>query len=194
MAQRLHETASSQGGYFTAKQALAAGYASNAQSYNVQAGNWEREHRGIYRLANYPPPSRPDLVLWSLWSANRKGEPQGIYSHATALSIYELSDLNPAKLHMTVPPSFRRNSEIPKALILHAADPHPDDVESMQGYKVTRPLRTISDLIAEGAAQEEHLRQSVRQALERGLISRGEIERAPRVPAKIKARIMALGR
>jgi predicted transcriptional regulator of viral defense system len=45
-----------------------------------------------------------------------------VYSHHTALSLYDLSDLNPSKLHMTVPMDFRRNSEIPGILVLHFAD------------------------------------------------------------------------
>ncbi|HYI96135.1 MAG TPA: hypothetical protein VEX68_21505 [Bryobacteraceae bacterium] len=31
---------------------------------------------------------------------------EGVYSHQTARILYELSDLNPAKLHLTVPPAF----------------------------------------------------------------------------------------
>jgi hypothetical protein len=69
----------------------------------VQVGNWIREHRGIYRLALFPMADRPDLVLWALWSRNRAEETEGVYSHQTALSLYELSDLNPSKVHMTVP-------------------------------------------------------------------------------------------
>ena len=148
-SQRLYETASAHGGYFTTKQAHAAGYAASTHSYNIHAGNWIREHRGIYRLANYPNPERPDLVLWSLWSSNRKGEPQGVYSHQTALSIYDLSDLNPPKIDMTVPPGFRRNSAIPGALVLHTADLRKDEIESMHGFGVTRPLRAIADLLIE---------------------------------------------
>jgi predicted transcriptional regulator of viral defense system len=44
-----------------------------------------------------------------------KGVPQGIYSNETALSLNDLSDLHPSKLHMTVPPSFRRN-EVPQEI------------------------------------------------------------------------------
>lgn len=193
MAQRLYETASAQGGYFTSKQAQAAGYAASAQVYNVQAGNWAREHRGIYRLTNYPSPSRPDLILWSLWSCDRKGKPQGVYSHATALSIYELSDLNPSKIHMTVPSGFRRSVAHPKVLALHIADLHPSDVESMHGFDVTSPLRTIADLILEDATQEEHLQQAVRQALQRGLISKGQVEKA-HLPRTVKERIEVFSR
>ena len=40
-------------------------------------------------------------MVWQLWSRNRQGEPQGVFSHATALSLHELSDVMPAKLHMS---------------------------------------------------------------------------------------------
>jgi hypothetical protein len=62
---RLCETGQGQQGFFTTKQAKAAGYAENTHPYHVQAGNWVRENRGIYRLANFPESKRPDLMLWS---------------------------------------------------------------------------------------------------------------------------------
>jgi len=179
---RLYEIASSQQGYFTTKQAIAAGYADNTHPFHVKTGNWIREYRGIYRLARYPQTERPDLVLWSLWSRNRDDEPQGVYSHQTALSIYELSDIMPPKLHITVPPGFRRNSAIPKVLVLHRARLHKDEIESMQGFRVTRPLRTISDLILEGSVSPDILTQAVAEALKRGLLSRTEIQKSPLLP------------
>ncbi|PJB26471.1 MAG: hypothetical protein CO113_03355 [Elusimicrobia bacterium CG_4_9_14_3_um_filter_62_55] len=188
-AQRLHETASAQGGYFTTKQAAAAGYAASTHSYNIKAGNWVREHRGIYRLANYPNPDHPDLITWSLWSSNRKGEPQGIYSHQTALSIYDLSDLNPPKIHMTVPSGFRRNSAIPEVLILHRGVFKKHEVESMHGFKVARPLRAIADLLREETVELDHMRQAVRQAFQRGILSKGEIEQS-HLPEEMKKRIL----
>jgi hypothetical protein len=86
------------------------------------------------------------LALWSLWSSNRKEEVEGVYSHQTAISLFNLSDLNPAKLHMTVPMSFRRNSEIPGILVLHYADLPASDVQTGPGYKITRPLRTAIEV------------------------------------------------
>ncbi len=58
--------------------------------------------RGIYRLAHYPVAERPELVLWILWSCNRKRELQGICSHdirrhETALDIHELRIQCPLK-------------------------------------------------------------------------------------------------
>jgi len=138
-------------------------------------GNWIREHRGIYPLALFPAADRPDLVLWSLWSRNRNEEVEGVYSHETALSLYELSDLNPAKLHMTVPTDFRRNSEIPGILVLHYADLSERDVQAANGFRFTRPLRTILDLIETGMIERNFIRQALRQAFDRGLITRQQI-------------------
>jgi predicted transcriptional regulator of viral defense system len=49
-------------------------------------------------------------MLWWLWSKNREGVSQGVYRHETALSLHDLTDLMPSKLHMTVPKSFRRSA------------------------------------------------------------------------------------
>jgi hypothetical protein len=175
---RLFDLAEQQQGYFTTKQAKAAGFAENTHPYHVQAGNWIREHRGIYRLALFPVTDRPDLALWSLWSKNRKEEVEGVYSHQTAISLHELSDLNPARLHMTVPIHFRRNSDIPGVLILHHGDLPENDVQSGPGYRYTRPLRTILDLIEAGTVERDFIRQAVIQAFERGLIHPQQVQNA----------------
>lgn len=189
---RLYEIAADQQGYFTTKQAIAAGYADNVHPFHVKAGNWMREHRGIYRLEKFPLGEHTDMVLWYLWSRNRHDEPQGTYSHDTALSFNDLSDLNPAKLHMTVPPGFRRNSEIPGILILHRSVVHKDDAEMVQGFRVTRPLKAIADLLLDRIVQMDHMEQAVKQAFKRGLIRSGQLESAPRIPAHIKKEIEAL--
>src|SRR5258708_1101536 len=174
-AKRLYEIAEDQQGFFTTKEAKAAGFAENTHPYHVQAGNWIREHRGIYRLASFPPRQRPYLMLWSLWSRNRREAGQGVYTHQTALSLYDLSDVMPAKLHMTVPKNFRRNSEIPHVLVLHFADLPQSDIGAVHGVRVTKPMRTILDLLAGGEVPPATLRQAVREGLRRGLIRRSEI-------------------
>jgi hypothetical protein len=173
---RLFGIAEAQEGFFTTKQAKAAGFAENTHPYHVQVGNWIREYRGIYRLALFPIAEHPDLVKWALWSRNRNEVTEGVYSQQTALSLYELSDLNPAKLHMTVPTHFRRNSAIPGILVLHFGDLADEDVQTAQGFKRTRPLRTILDLIESDTVERAFLRQALRQALDRGLINRHQIK------------------
>jgi hypothetical protein len=95
------------------------------------------------------------------------------------LSFYDLSDLNPAKLHMTVPTHFRRNSKIPGILVLHYADLPEDDVKTVQGFKLTRPLRAILDLIEAGTVERNFIRQAVIQSVDRGLVTRDQIQNTP---------------
>ena len=176
---RLQGIAQSQQGFFTTKQAIQSGFAEKTHSYHIKAGNWIREHRGIYRLADFPTPDRPDLMLWYLWSQNRQEVPEGTYSHQTALSLHELSDDMPSKLHMIVPRKFRRNSMIPEILILHRAHVDKSEVQEMYGVRVTRPMRTIKDLLQSRQVDRSQLKQAVNEAIRRGLIGKGEIDRMP---------------
>lgn len=175
---RLYEIAEGQQGFFTTKQAKAAGFAENTHPYHVHVGNWLREYRGIYRLAMFPATDHPDLVQWALWSRNRREETEGVYSHQTALSLWDLSDVNPSKLHMTVPKRFRRNSKHPGILVLHYADLSEHDVEAAQRFKFTKPIRTILDLIEADAVSKDIVRQAMRQAFARGLINRKQVRDA----------------
>jgi predicted transcriptional regulator of viral defense system len=167
----LFEIARDQHGFFTTKQAEAAGFRRQSHYYHVQTGDWIREHRGIYRLARFPGAERPDLIRYWLWSRNRQDVPQGVYSHETALSLHELSDVMPAKVHMTVPRTFRRMAPPPRALVLHRGDLTPPDIEMIEGVPVTTPLRTILDLLGEGRISEDVLVEALREALDRGTIT-----------------------
>ena len=175
---RLLATAGQQQGLFTAKQAGEAGYSDAARVYQVKCGNWIRKARGVYQLADYPNTERPDLVLWSLWSRGVDDVPQGVYSHQTALSIHELTDLQPAKLHMSVPTRFRRRSPTPKILVLHRQDLPATDVNEMEGYRVTRPLRAIIDLLYSGEVHPGILQDAIREGMDRGVITIGEARKA----------------
>ena len=174
----LYDTAQAQGGFFTARQARDAGYDDGVHPYQVRSGHWVREARGVYRLARFPMPARPDLMIWQLWSRNRQGEPQGVFSHGTALTLHDLSDVMPAKLDMTVPPGFRRMAAIPDVLRLRHARLGERDVQTSNGVRVTTPLRTLIDVIAEGTIAPELQAQAVDQALRRGLILRRQLATA----------------
>ena len=166
----LFELAESQQGFFTAKQAEKAGFLNKNHGYHVKAGNWIREGRGVYRLSTFPRTDDSQLIALSLWTRNREDKPEGVYSHETALSIHDLSDVMPARLQMTVPKRFRRLAKTPRALVLHYDDLEDSDVEQMRGYRVTKPLRTIVDLLTEDGLAKDLIRQAFFQAVERGLI------------------------
>ncbi|WP_052236489.1 type IV toxin-antitoxin system AbiEi family antitoxin domain-containing protein [Candidatus Protochlamydia amoebophila] len=188
----LFEIAESQQGYFTFQQAIIAGFSDKNHAYHVKVGNWVKVFRGIYRLAKYPVGEREELVLWYLWSRNRLSVPQGVYSHYTALDLYELSDNMPTKLHMTVPLGFRRIAKIPEILILHRVKLQPDEIVMKQGYKVTTPLRALIDVIEAGMLAEDLLVQAVQDAKKKGLITKHIIEANQRYPAKVIAKLLKM--
>jgi hypothetical protein len=191
----LQTIAEAQAGFFTAKQAQSAGFSSSSHTYHVREGNWARVYRGIYRLGSFPAVLRPELARWHLWSMNRHGRPQGVYSYFTALDLYLMPETRPLDrhpdLHMTVPTSFRRSGETPEGLALHYADLPESDIAARTGYRLTTPLRTILDLAAANAISREALSKALLQIAERGLITRGQIKSA-RIPEVSRLQLEAL--
>ncbi len=187
----LYELAESQGGYFTTKQAAALGYSSSKRIYHVHAGNWIREHRGIYRLSRFPEPERPDLILWWLWSRDRSDHPTGVFSHQTALSLHELTDANPARLDLTVPADFRRSAPIPKALRLHYDEVPRNDREILFGVPVTNALRAVLDVWEEGSLPKSTVREAFVEAMKRGSITKTQVatSQKDREQAKVIAQL-----
>lgn len=173
--ENLFLVADRQQGYFTSQQAEKCGYHRSHFSRFLKSGEWVKEFRGIYRLGRYPVQDRSELVFWILWSRDKQGNPRGVWSHETALDIHELSDVMPVKMHMTVPPNFRRRLEIPKILFLHRQTLEKSDIEERQGYKVTTPLKTLIDIIEVGTVADNFILQTVDQAVERGIILKKEI-------------------
>lgn len=178
-ARILYEIAAAQGGYFTAAQALQAGYAYSQQHFHRQRGNWLQIERAIFRLRDFPPAEHEDLIRWSLWSRDQKGAPQAVVSHDTALTLHELSDVMPARVHLTVPPGFRKKH--PPGCVLHKASLATEEIETRTGYRVTRPLRTLLDVAASPLSQE-HLERAVHDALERGMVRHRSLETAACAP------------
>ena len=69
----------------------------------------------------------------------------GVVSHESALTIHELSDVSPARVHVTLPSAVRIRRQVPKGLVIHYADLVPEDVERVEGVPVTTPERAIRD-------------------------------------------------
>jgi hypothetical protein len=145
---RLRAMAEQQAGFFTAAQATEAGYPDSLHVYHTREGHWEKVQRGIYRLAEFPKADWPELVVWSLWSRDRDGRPQIVYSHETADQIHGLRPRTAGPLHVTVPRSFRKNCAMPPELVFHKEDLPDDAIETRPGYRVvarTAPARAERD-------------------------------------------------
>lgn len=92
----------------------------------------------------------------------------------TALALYELSDLAPARIHLSVPPFFRKAP--PPGIALHKGHWGLENLQRGTGYQVTTPMRTLLDL-AGSALSPEHLEQGLREALARGLFRYRAVEK-----------------
>lgn len=174
-ARSLAHIAQGQGGYFTAKQARSVGYEYPLLVYHVSTGNFERIGHGLYRLPTVPLSEHDDFIRLSLWSRNRKDEPQAVVSHDSALSLHELSELLPGQIHLTVPRGFRKRP--PAGCVLHKAQLPEEDVEEREGFRATTPLRTLLDAAAGGVSREQ-LDKAVADAVSRGLVRRTKLEAA----------------
>ena len=186
----LFAIANRQAGYFTAMQAREAGYSYPNQSYHRKQGHWLDEGWGIYRLKNYPEAEHEQFVKLSLWSRNKVGEHQAVVSHETALSFYDLSDVMPTKIHLSVPKSFRK--DVPKNVVLHKAELVETDINYQTGFAVTTPLKTLLDVAASNLSPE-HLEQATVEALEQGWVRKSNLKTAiSKAPSDIQERFRFL--
>lgn len=168
LRRRLDALAFGQAGYFSAAQALEVGYSYQAQRYHVEAGNWLRIDRGLFRLPSWPSAPEDQWVRWTLWSRGL-----GVVSHQSALQVHELSDVDPAVIHLTVPASFRAADPL---VHTHHGMVGSEDRQQRAGWSVTTPLRTLVDAAGGDIAQDQ-IDLAVAQALDRGLTTRRAILR-----------------
>lgn len=165
---RLYEFASAQDGYFTLRQAGEAGYSPQLLADYLKDGKVTRPLRGVYRLVHFPAGENEDLAMLWLWS-----EQEGVFSHQTALSLHGLSDVLPAHVDVTLPPTWKRR-KAPSVLFRHYGYV-PEEERTWHGaVPVTSVRRTLRDC-AMAALSPELLRQAAMQALERGLVLRSQI-------------------
>jgi predicted transcriptional regulator of viral defense system len=115
---------------------------------------------GIYRLTQFPSSSFEDLfVAWL-----RCG-PKAVISHESALAVYDLSDVLPGGVHVTVPRTASRRR---KGIRLHTNRLWPANVVKREGFSVTSVPRTIAD-VAKSGLSEDHVARAIQEALQRGL-------------------------
>jgi len=168
LRQTLYRLAASQAGYFTAAQAIDIGYSYQAQKHHVDHGNWARVDRGIFRIPEWPTGVNDGLIRWVLWSKNR-----AVVSHDSAAAAYGLGLVNPAKVHLSVPPDFRMSDEIVELYHRHLPSA---DVTAKDGVPITTVLRTAIDII-EMHYDEELVSGVIQDVVDNGVISLRQLER-----------------
>jgi predicted transcriptional regulator of viral defense system len=162
----LFEIAADQRGYVTQDQARELGLTPHALIRMAKRGKVEHVAQGLYRFKAFPPGPLDAYMEAVLWPHRMTV----VLSHETALELYELSDANPDKIHITVPKKHTVTRKVPAVYEIHRADFRPDEITWREGLPVTTIERTIRD------CHEAHLRrglleQALDQARARGLVN-----------------------
>ena len=153
------ELATDQHGYLTTAQAQQLGIGRDTIRKMAKRGALQRVSWGVYRLPTFPASTFAEYMEASLWPAGVSG----VISHESALAIRDLSDVNPPKVHITVPKAFRVRRAIPRYLVIHHADLSDTDIASVEGVPTTTVRRAIED------CHRTHLGPALlRQAIEDG--------------------------
>lgn len=164
-----------QNGYFTAKQAIICGYKNKNFPYYVKKGYWIPIIRGIYRLKKFPPSQEEEYVLWSLWIGLQEENPIGVYSHITALNYYEISEVVPSKMDITLPPNYRTTRKFPGVLRVFREKLSKKDVNRIGSFSVTTPEKTLIDLAKHEMMDRDQFARCVLLAYKKGYISKNFI-------------------
>lgn len=166
----LLELANSQAGYFTTAQARGLGFSPELLIHHRKRGRLEQARRGVYRVRHLPAQDDEQLVELWLWSKR-----VGVFSHGTALALYDLSDILPSQVEMTVPEAWRRRRlRVPELLRLHYADLNPAERQWVGFVPVTSPLRSLRDCM-EASLQADMINQAVEQGVSQGRFSEDEV-------------------
>jgi predicted transcriptional regulator of viral defense system len=158
-------------GFFTSKEARDLGIQDSVLARLAQRGRLERMSRGVYRVAHFPTDRLAqyrEAVLWA--QANHHGPERIALSHETAMLIYGISDLNPSRVHLTVPKSARFRRERPDWITIHQADLTDKEVGQHEGIPVTTVARSILDVLST-TRRTDVVREAIKQALREGLLN-----------------------
>jgi len=121
-----------QSGYFTADQAREHGVSSQLLNHHVRQGRFERVRRGLYRIRGFPSSEHDDMR--EKWMA--VGMDKAVLSHESALSLLDLSDNVPDKVHLLVP-RRSRGLRRPPGVVIHT---HPDDEKVSTVWRDAMPV------------------------------------------------------
>lgn len=143
---RIAEIAADQHGYVTQDDARRIGVAAGTLARMGERGALERTSQGVYRVPLIPAGPLDQYMEATLWPRGVRG----VLSHETALELHGLSDVNPARIHVTVPRAHRVQRAVPRLYVLHRADLDVDDLTEHEGIPIVTPTRAVRECHAAG--------------------------------------------
>jgi predicted transcriptional regulator of viral defense system len=161
----LLDRAFDQHGFVTSDDARSLGIDEKRLVDMERRGTLERVAHGLYRFKVIPHTGREHLMEAVLWPRRTRG----VLSHDTALELHDLCDINPAKVHITVPRAYRINREIPSTYAIHHRDLADANQTLVEGIPAVTPARSIEDAIATHV-DPKLIDQAIDTARRRGLV------------------------
>ena len=166
----VHELANEQHGLFKASQATAIGVAPKTLVAMAARGRLERVSYGLYRDRRVPEDRWTPYMAAALWPYGTVGRLTG----ETVLGLLELSDVNPAVIHIAVPVAYRaRRRPPPAGVVVHRADVPPIERMAIEGIPATTVARAIRDC-ARAQLGPALLRHAVEDARKGGWLTQEE--------------------
>jgi len=170
----LRGIAADQAGLVTAKQAAADGISPMQLVLLERRGRLERAARGLYSLATWPSDELRQYHFATLWPQSHRALRYAVVSHESAIELYNLTQLNPGVVHVTVPRKTRISRDIPAWLRLHFEDIDDRDRTFERGVPVVSIPLAIEELAPYGT---DLVHRAVSEARERRLLREDELAR-----------------
>ena len=155
----LWEVAENQHGFVTAQQAVELGVSKGALQMLVHRGTLDRAAFGVYRFPRFPVSRYDPFMVAVLWTR----APEACLSHETALDAYEITDVNPDTIHVTVAAGRRLRRSSGQAYEIHHQDLAPAQIGWWQEIPTVTAVTAVEQCLAYGTPT-----YLLRQALERG--------------------------
>lgn len=161
----------------TASQARALGIRDSVLARLTQRGKLERVAREVYRIPYFPADRLSQYREAVLWARASHGPEQVALSHETALGVYGISDVNPSRVHLTVPKDARLRRRKPKWIVIHRGNLPASDVTTHEGLPVV--AKSVLDVM-NATGRLGVARQAIKDARKEGYISAAELNRLTR--------------
>lgn len=168
---KLRDIALEQHGYVTTKQALEAGVTHASLSMMVKRGRLARECYGVYLVPQLPYTRFNQYMLAVLWT----GAPEAALSHETALDLYEVCDINPPAIHVTVSKKRRINRSTNLDIVIHRQDLTSDQIGWIEGIPTVTLAMAIEQCFE--TVPSYLLRQAIETGGKKGLLLDDEVTR-----------------
>ncbi|MBW2700756.1 MAG: type IV toxin-antitoxin system AbiEi family antitoxin domain-containing protein [Deltaproteobacteria bacterium] len=137
----------------------------------LKRGKVERAGYGIYRFRQVPPTPLDPYMLATLWP-----EAKGVISHHSALELHGLCDINPAVIHLTIPPQYRLRRRGGEFYEVHHEHLAADQVAWHEGIRIVTALESIRQGLASGVPTHL-LEQAINTCKKTGLIQAKDLKR-----------------